>query len=73
MSLIKRTQEWRYVFANYDRSLTDRLPNVGELVYVSYVGIFSVDNVYNNGNIDVSDGEHKHRFPTSHYRLVLRK
>lgn len=72
MALIEKTADWRYVFANYDR-VTDRLPNVGELVYVSYIGIFSVDNVHKNGDIDVSDGDRKHRFPTSYYRVVIRK
>ncbi|MDR7001629.1 hypothetical protein J2Y67_004102 [Neobacillus niacini] len=70
--LVERTQDWRYVFAKYDR-ITDRMPTIYDLVYVSYVGIFEVDNVHNNGDIDVRDGERYFRFPTSQYRLIERK
>jgi hypothetical protein len=70
--LVKKTQDWRYIFANYDR-VTDRLPIACDLVYVSYVGIFTADKVHSNGDIDVRDGDRSHRFPTSHYRVIKRK
>jgi hypothetical protein len=70
--LVDKTQDWCYVFAKYNR-ITDRLPTIYDLVYVSYVGIFEVDNVHKNGDVDVRDGERTYRFPTSHYRLLERK
>lgn len=72
MPLIEHAKDWRKVFANYDIVL-DRLPVKDELVYVSYVGIFTVDNVYENGDIDVDYNGKIKRFPTSHYRLLERR
>lgn len=72
MPLVEHVKNWRKVFANHD-IVRDRLPVKDELVYVNYVGIFTVDNVYENGDIDVDYNGKIKRLPTSHYRLIIRK
>ncbi|MGM7681790.1 hypothetical protein ACSVDA_06500 [Cytobacillus sp. Hm23] len=73
MALLKETDDFGYIFANYS-VIYDELPVIDDLVYVSYIGIFNVDNVYFNGDIDVKYTDDKVlRLPTSYYRLIKRK
>lgn len=60
--------DWRSVLEEY-RHISDRLPEVNDLVYVSHIGVFTVDAVYSNVDIHVQSG----RFPTSHYSLLERR
>ncbi|MGM7680966.1 hypothetical protein ACSVDA_02310 [Cytobacillus sp. Hm23] len=73
MAQLKETDDFGYIFVNYS-VIYHELPVIDDLVYVSCIGIFNVDNVYNNGDIDVKYNDGKVvRLPTSYYRLIKRK
>lgn len=72
MAIVENVRDWKSVFQKYN-CIYDRLPEVNELVYVSYIGIFTVDHVFSNGDINVEYKDKTQRFPTSHYRLLKLK
>jgi len=72
MALVKSENDYGKILTEYN-VVNDRLPVVGDLVYVVHGGVYTVEETFNSGDIDVDKGEVIGRIPTNHYRLIERK
>ncbi|MFK4417093.1 hypothetical protein ABH961_005682 [Bacillus sp. RC251] len=72
MAMVEDVRDWKSVFQNYN-CIYDRLPEVNELVYIAHIGIFTVDHMFSNGDINIEYKGKAQRFPTFYYRLLESK